>query len=223
MGAEEGSGGWAATLAAFLPEVGEGFPGVSGIPRWYVSLALQWPSQLVGVSGKGVVWAALVLQLFLPLGLAVSYWSWQNWREYRALAAAAWRRARAAVGRRPVLTAVASAAGDVAVDLVSLPWNLVQAALGEDSEEILAEGRARLAQGVAGAARLLRRPGPWPRRAQALEVGPAPAPAPALGRPATAPPREGHTGASRAASLGAAGPNGAALQQKPAPRRVSGL
>ena len=134
MGAEEGSGGWAATLAAFLPEVGEGFPGVSGIPRWYVSLALQWPSQLVGVSGKGVVWAALVLQLFLPLGLAVSYWSWQNWREYRALAAAAWRRARAAVGRRPVLMAVASAAGDVAVDLVSLPWNLVQAALGEDSE-----------------------------------------------------------------------------------------
>ena len=66
------------------------------------------------------------------------------------------------MGRRPVLMAVASAAGDVAVDLVSLPWNLVQAALGEDSEEILAEGRARLAQGVAGAARLLRRPGPWP-------------------------------------------------------------
>ena len=215
MGAEEGSGGWAATLAAFLPELGEGFPGVSGIPRWYVSLALQWPSQLVGVSGKGVVWAALVLQLFLPLGLAVSYWSWQNWREYRALAAAAWRRARAAVGRRPVLTAVASAAGDVAVDLVSLPWNLVQAALGEDSEEILAEGRARLAQGVAGAARLLRRPWPWPRRAQAPEVGPAPAPGP----PATAPPREGH----RAASRGAAGPGGAALQQRPAPRRVSGL
>ena len=81
--------------------------------------------------------------------------------------------------------------------------------------EILAEGRARLAQGVAGAARLLRRPWPWPRCAQAPEVGPAPAPGP----PATAPPREGH----RAASRGAAGPGGAALQQRPAPRRVSGL
>ena len=203
-------------LGAFLPEVGEGFPGVSGIPRWYASLALQWPSQLVGVSGKGVVWAALVLQLFLPLGLAVSYWSWQNWREFRAIAAAAWRKARAAVGRRPVLMAVAGAARDVAVDLVSLPWNLAQAALGEDSEEILAEGRARLAQGVAGAARLLRRP--WPRRTRAPETFPPAAPVPSPGPPATAPHREG-----RAPSAGAAGPEGAAHRQRPAPRRVSGL
>jgi len=216
MSAGEGAGGWGEALGAFLPEVGEGFPGVTGIPRWYISLALQWPSQLVGVSGKGVVWVALVLQLFLPLGLAVSYWSWQNWREFRAIAAAAWRKARAAVGRRPILMAVAGAARDVAVDLVSLPWNLVQAAMGEDSEEILAEGRARLAQGIAGTAHLLRRP--WSGRTRAAETAPPPAPAPSPGPPVTAPAREG-----RAASTGATGPEGAARRQRPVPRRVSGL
>lgn len=156
--------------------LGEGFPGVSGLPRWYLDLVFTWPSQLVGVSGKGVVWVALVLQLFLPLGAAVAWWTWQNWREYREIAAAAGRRVHEALGRRPVLLAVAVTARDIAVDFVSLPWNLAQAAMGEDAEEILAEGRLRLTQGAAAVWRVVRDlPGAFLRQ-KAVNARPAPAP-----------------------------------------------
>ena len=169
--------------------LGEGFPGVSGLPRWYLDLFFTWPSQLVGVSGKGVMWVALVLQLFLPLGAAVAWWTMQNWREYREIAAAAGRRIHEALGRRPILLAVAVAARDIAVDFVSLPWNLVQAAMGEDAEEILAEGRLRLTKGAAAVWRVIRDlPGAIIRQ-KAVNAPPAPPSPPRPASMATATPR----------------------------------